>query len=72
MFFRAIVVVLGLLQSQVSSGDLKGVVADSTGAVLAGASIAATNLDTGVVRSASSDEAGGFTFYLLPPRAVVV
>ena len=60
-------VVLGMLQSQSSSGDMKVVVADTSGAVFAGAAITVLNLDTGVERSASSDDGGGFTFYLLPP-----
>jgi Carboxypeptidase regulatory-like domain len=54
-------------QSQTSSGDIKGTVTDATGAVLPGASITVTNIYTGVPRSAVSDNAGSFRFFLLPP-----
>src|SRR5215813_1374092 len=54
-------------QSQTSSGDIKGTVTDSTGAVLPGAMIAVTNIDTGIERSAVSDDRGNFRFFLLPP-----
>src|SRR5215475_10000327 len=59
-------------QSQTSSGDLKGIVTDSTGGVLPGAMVTVTNLDTGVERSAVSDNLGNFRFLLLPPAAYEV
>src|SRR5215831_1582760 len=54
-------------QSQTSSGDIKGTVTDSTGAVLPGATVTVTNIDTGIERSATSDNIGNFRFFLLPP-----
>src|SRR5262245_36291424 len=54
-------------QSQTSSGDLKGVITDSTGGVLPNAMITVTNTDTGVERTALSDSTGNFRFFLLPP-----
>jgi len=54
-------------QSQTSSGDIKGTVTDSTGAVLPGATVSVTNIDTGIERSATSDNIGNFRFFLLPP-----
>jgi len=54
-------------QSQTSSGDIKGTVTDSTGAVLPGATITVTNIDTGIERSGTSDNVGNFRFFLLPP-----
>src|SRR5262245_45045277 len=40
-----------LSQSHTSSGDIKGTVTDSSGAVLPGAMVTVTNIDTGVERS---------------------
>src|SRR5215470_620099 len=54
-------------QSQTSSGDIKGTVTDSTGAVLPGATVTVVNIDTGVERSAISDSTGNYRFFLLPP-----
>jgi Carboxypeptidase regulatory-like domain/TonB dependent receptor len=54
-------------QSQTSSGDIKGTVTDSTGAVLPGAMVTVTNIDTGIERSSVSDDRGNFRFFLLPP-----
>src|SRR5215813_10574796 len=54
-------------QSQTSSGDMKGTVTDSTGAVLPGATVTVTNIDTGIERSGMSDNVGNFRFFLLPP-----
>src|SRR5262245_44350398 len=54
-------------QSQTSSGDIKGTVTDSTGAVLPGAMVTVTNIDTGIERSAVSDDRGNFRLFLLPP-----
>src|SRR5262245_41840615 len=54
-------------QSQTSSGDIKGTVTDSTGAVLPGATVTVTNIETGIERSAMSDNVGNFRFFLLPP-----
>src|SRR5712691_3500142 len=54
-------------QSQISAGDIKGTVTDSTGAVLPGASVTVTNIETGVERSLVTDSTGNFRFFLVPP-----
>jgi Carboxypeptidase regulatory-like domain len=54
-------------QSQTSSGDIRGTIIDSTGAVLPGATITITNIDTRVERSATSDTLGNFRVFLVPP-----
>lgn len=54
-------------QSQTSSGDIKGTITDATGAVLPGAMITVTNIDTGVERTGISDNVGNFRLFLLPP-----
>ncbi|HET8549356.1 MAG TPA: carboxypeptidase-like regulatory domain-containing protein [Bryobacteraceae bacterium] len=61
---------LGLqLPAQDSRGTIVGRVFDPTGAVVPGAEVKATNVATGVVASAKSNEAGNFTLpYLIPGR----
>jgi hypothetical protein len=58
---------LGFSQSQMSSGDIKGRIADSSGAVLPNASVAITNIDTGVERRTTADSSGDYRFFVLPP-----
>jgi hypothetical protein len=47
--------------------QISGVAHDMSGAVVAGAEITATALDTGVKRSTSTDESGNYTLPNLPP-----
>ncbi len=54
-------------QAQMSSGDMKGTVTDTTGAVIPGAKVAVSNIDTGVSRSATTGAVGTFAFFVLPP-----
>jgi hypothetical protein len=54
-------------QSQTASGDIKGTVTDATGAVLPGATVTVTKMDTGIERSATADNSGNFRILLLPP-----
>jgi hypothetical protein len=54
-------------QSQGSSGDIKGIVTDTTGGVLPGANVTVTNVDTGIERATFTDDTGTFRFFLLPP-----
>ena len=49
------------LLPQDSRGTIVGRVVDPTGAVVPGADVKATNVATGVVASAKSNEAGNFT-----------
>ncbi|MBX9603100.1 MAG: TonB-dependent receptor [Bryobacteraceae bacterium] len=53
--------------SQVVSGTIAGSVVDRSGAAIPRASVTLTNLQTGAVRQAPSDEAGRFLFASLPP-----
>ncbi len=48
-------------------GDVSGRVTDSSGAVMAGASITLTNTNTNVVRKAVSTDAGVYSFPSVPP-----
>ncbi|MGB7069959.1 MAG: TonB-dependent receptor [Pyrinomonadaceae bacterium] len=54
-------------QSQVSSADLTGTVADPNGAVVPGASITAKNIATGLVRNATANDSGDFQLIGLAP-----
>src|SRR5688572_33476244 len=53
--------------AQVLYGSLTGDVSDATGAVLPGATVLATNVDTGVVKQTVTDKDGGFVFSDLLP-----
>lgn len=55
-----------IAHAQVLTGTVTGNVKDATGAVVPGADIRLTNLDTGVVRTAVSDESGNYQFLLVP------
>ena len=46
--------------AQVLYGSLVGTVTDPNGAVVPGASVLATNQDTGVSKTATTDSAGGY------------
>jgi len=69
---RAVVLAVMILATALLSGRafaqgettsaIVGQVADTTGAVVAGASITVTNQENGLKRSAKTDEAGRFNF----------
>ncbi|HYE73518.1 MAG TPA: carboxypeptidase-like regulatory domain-containing protein [Blastocatellia bacterium] len=56
-----------MAQSQISSADLKGTITDASQAVVAGATVTATNTATGISRSTTSDAQGEYRIPLLPP-----
>jgi hypothetical protein len=49
------------------TGALTGIVTDPSGAVIAGATVTATNIGTGQVRTGTTDASGIYKFSLLPP-----
>lgn len=53
-------------QSQALNGQIEGTVSDQTGAAVEGATITATNIETGAIRSMITDESGVYRFPLLP------
>ncbi len=75
MNVRTLIFVLALLaaavptaaQGRATTADLAGVVLDQSKAVLPGATVTATNLATGVERTATSDADGHFALRALPP-----
>src|SRR5947207_8278414 len=54
-------------QAQMSSGDIKGTVTDSTGAIIPAADVTLTNIDTQVQRRVVTDGQGNFRFFVLLP-----
>ena len=52
---------------QMLNASLSGTVTDSSGAVIPGASVTATNTETGVSTKTTSDSSGSYTFPSLPP-----
>ena len=57
----------GWAQTRATSGDLTGVVYDQSRAVLPGAVVTATNVETNLTRSAVTDGEGRYTVPALPP-----
>ncbi len=58
--------VTGPLLAQSSGGTISGVVSDSTGGPIPGASVVARNVGTNASRSVVSTGTGAFTFAALP------
>ena len=54
-------------QAQVSTADLAGTVTDPNQAVVAGATVTARNLATGLTRNVTTSSEGAYTFIGLPP-----
>src|SRR5436190_21932547 len=57
------------LTAQVTTATLFGIVRDTTGAIVPGASITATNEGTGITRTSVTDDGGEFTLAALPAGA---
>ena len=68
-----LILVMGLFatqafaQSQASAGQIAGIVKDSAGAVVVGATVTATNPATGFSQTVTTEESGFFRIVLLPP-----
>jgi len=56
-----------LAQTQITTGVIQGTLTDPSGAVIAGASVEATNPDTNFTRKLVTDNNGRFVFLALPP-----
>lgn len=61
-----------MAQSQASSGQITGIVTDTQGAVLAGATVTATNKETGQSRKSTTSDEGVYSIVLLPPGLYTV
>ena len=60
------------LWAQSFHGGIRGSVTDSSGAAIAGASLTLTEQSTGIVRTASSEAGGGFSFPDLNPSTYTI
>src|SRR6478672_7794428 len=60
------------LMAQTTTGRIVGNIADESGAVIPGVEITVRNPATGLVRSAITNESGGFAVPLLPPSVYEV
>ena len=69
MWLSAVILWLGtsLIFAQNTTGIISGTVTDPNGAVVQGASVTATNTDTNLSRTATTDADGVYAFQLLPP-----
>jgi hypothetical protein len=54
-------------QTTTTTGEINGTVSDTSGAVLPGVTVTATNLNTGLTRTVYTDANGSYTIPLLPP-----
>src|SRR5262245_15910442 len=71
-FLTALLAVSVNLDAQVTTATIYGVVQDSNGAVLPGATATATNQGTGLMRESISDERGEFGLTALPAGSYVL
>jgi hypothetical protein len=55
-----------VVQAQIVTSNLQGVVSDATGAVLRGATVTAVSAKTGATRETNADAVGAYRFKLLP------
>lgn len=58
---------LGVFAQATSTGTITGVVKDQSGAVVAGATVKATNIATGVSRTTTTGDSGSYEVAQLPP-----
>src|SRR5436190_18490989 len=59
-------------QSQATTGNIEGRVLDPNGAALPGATVTATNQQTGFEKTATADSEGNYRVILLPPGPYTV
>lgn len=59
--------VAATVHGQVTTGTVQGVITDSSGAVVPGATLELVNLATNVSHAARSNDSGAYVFHLIPP-----
>lgn len=67
LIFSLMVMFAGAVNAQVTTGTISGTVNDPNGAVVQGATVTVTNLDTNSARTTDTDSDGHFAFTLVPP-----
>src|SRR6266446_932231 len=63
---------IALAQSQATTGNIEGRVLDPKEAAVPGATVTATNQQTGLERTSTTNDEGGFSIILLPPGTYTV
>ena len=66
LFIVAVLSPVVSAQSQITTGVVQGTVTDQAGAIVPGANVEVKNLETNLVKNASTDEDGRFSFLQLP------
>ena len=66
-FLAALVMLVGYGIAQTTNASLAGTVTDASGAVVPGASVSATGIDTGVVNKTITNDSGAYQFASLQP-----
>ena len=66
LFLMALLMMTADLRAQVTTGVISGTVSDATGAVVPGATVRITHVETGISRALTTDEAGRFYAAALP------
>ena len=67
LVIAALLPAVAAAQARVTGADLEGTLRDDTGAMLAGATVTATNVETAVARSTATDVKGRYVLAALPP-----
>jgi hypothetical protein len=67
LMFFAVGVLSATAWTQTVTGDVSGIVTDSSGAVIPGAQVTATNIATNISTSASTNSVGIYSIRFLPP-----
>jgi hypothetical protein len=70
--FILMITTAGFAQSQATTGNIEGRVLDPREAAVPGASVVATNQETGFAKTATTNEDGTFSIILLPPGSYTV
>ncbi|MGH9928897.1 MAG: TonB-dependent receptor [Pyrinomonadaceae bacterium] len=70
--FILVFAVSAFAQSQATTGNIEGRVVDPNGAAVPGATVTATNQQTGFEKTATSDSEGNYRVILLPPGPYTV
>jgi outer membrane receptor protein involved in Fe transport len=66
------IAVTSFAQSQATTGNIEGRVLDPNGAAVPGATVTATNQQTGLEKTATADSEGNYRIILLPPGTYAV
>src|SRR5687767_15053156 len=70
--FCLLVLAISRLSAQQTTGAIRGVVTDPTGAAIAGVTVSATNDQTRVTQTAKTNSSGAYVIPLLPPGLYTV